>query len=314
MDEARFYELLEKLKKPCGPHGTWDDRVFTMKEYKSMTSSQLSEVALEMMKFAGPGSYTLTTELYDLIGILDGTVKIREDPNLEKYFHLTASLIYLTQLEGRLDLGHILPANFAKHLERIIGPDPSWAPMPETQPTLQIATFLAYPLLEGVVRRKLSQFISLEGKVLNEFAVKTRRGLGIYGPRKQKTDCIVKYHPNKGRKDINRLDDELRLLEQQTASPDLKAKLLRLDTDKGLARAHLVFDQDSRLEMATTAWHVNCKLAQHGTVSSNVYNSIRRLRLSCFLALSCLHSSMTSLAFLFIHGRGSRFFFYEETE
>jgi hypothetical protein len=266
MDEARFQELLEKLKKPSGPRGVWEPRVFTMREYESMISSQLSEVALEMMKFTGPGSYMLTPGLFDLIDCLDRTVKIQEDPNLEKHFHLIASLIYLTQLEGSLDFDHILPENFAKHLERIIGPVPYFARSLETEPTLQVATFLAYPLLEGVVRRKLSQFISLEGKVLQEFTVKTKRGPGLYGQRRAKTDCLVKYDP-KRRRMINCLNDELRLLEQQTTSPNLRAKLLRLDNNG-------IFDQ-----IHDWRWPL-----LHGTLTAS-WHSITLFLLTCIILL-----------------------------
>lgn len=75
----------------------------------------------------------------------------------------------------------------------------------ETGPSLQIATFLAYPLLEGVVRRKLPKFISPDGTVLCEFEVPGRR-----------------YRQNDK---ISSLHDALQLLENETSSLTLKAKL-----------------------------------------------------------------------------------------
>lgn len=168
----------------------------------------------------------------------------KEDENLEKYLHFTASLVCLTRFQG-FQFDEVFRGDFeelGKHLERIVGlppwPDPNkpqqriaWKST-DTEPTLQIATFIAYPLLEGVVRRKLSQFISLEGKVLKEFAVNTKRDKrqtnGFKPGYQQKTKCTVRYSP-KERKKINRIDDELRLLEQEAKNIDLKLMLSDID-------------------------------------------------------------------------------------
>jgi hypothetical protein len=211
MDQAKFEKELEKLKKHTNPNGTWESPVFTAEDYESMSPGQLSQVALEMLKFTGAGSYWLRSDLFNFIDCLDKSekVSISEDKNLEKYLHMTASLVCLTWLQGRIDFNDILPPKFAwfrRHLNRIIGPQPLQVPsLMETEPSLQIATFLAYPLLEGVVRRKLSKFISPDGTVLCEFEVPGRR-----------------YRQN-GR--ISNLHHTLQLLEKETSSPALKAKL-----------------------------------------------------------------------------------------
>ena len=77
----------------------------------------------------------------------------------------------------------------------------------ETEPSLQIATFLAYPLLEGVVRRKLSKFIDSDGTVLCEFTVTGRKEPYIKGKR------------------ISSLYHKLQLLGKETSSSSLKAML-----------------------------------------------------------------------------------------
>lgn len=210
MDEAKFQEHLEKLKKPSGPRGTWDTRVFTMEDYESMSPSQLSEVSLEMIKFTGVGSYILRGDLFDLIDYLDRTVSIPEDKSLEKYLHMTASLICLAQFQGKIDFNNIQLERLARHLERVIGPPPWQVPSMETESSIQIATFLAYPLLEGVVKRKLPKFISSEGNVQSKFKVYTLEGK-------------VKTYKCGSR--ISDLYDELRLLEKENTSSALKSKL-----------------------------------------------------------------------------------------
>jgi hypothetical protein len=253
---VRFQELLRKLEKPSGPYGTWESPVFTMEDYESMSHSQLSNVILEIIKFVGVGSYMLRGDLFDLIDHLDKTVSIREDKHLEKYLHMTASLVCLTWAEGKINFNAF--GRFARHFERIIGPDPIFSSSMEAQPSLQIGTFLAYPVLEGVVRRKLFQFISLEGKVLQEFTVDTKRekqhSNGFRPGYQERTNCKVKFDPKK-RRVVNRLDDELRLLEQETKNSDLKMKLSYLDKEMGL------FDevQDWRWQLShgvlTASWH-----------------------------------------------------------
>jgi hypothetical protein len=84
----------------------------------------------------------------------------------------------------------------------------------ETEPSLQMATFLAYPLLEGVIRRKLRQFISAGGIVQKEFHV-------------LKTNGQVKKYKPKDR--INDLNHELRLLQNETSCVSLKVKLTYLN-------------------------------------------------------------------------------------
>jgi hypothetical protein len=217
MDQAKFEKELEKLKEHTNPDGTWESPVFTAEDYESMSPGQLSQVALEMLKFTGPGSYWLRSDLFNFINYLDKSekVSIPEDKNLEKYLHMTASLVCLTWLQGKIDFNDILPPKFAtffgRHLERIIGPAPFRTPSTihldsmETEPSLQVATFLAYPLLEGVVRRKLPKFISPDGTVLCEFEVPRRRY--------RQDDKISSLH------------DALQLLEKETSSPALKAKL-----------------------------------------------------------------------------------------
>jgi hypothetical protein len=246
----------------------------TLKDIESMTPSQLSELTLKYIMKASPGSYTLSSELFDLIDHLDRTVQIAEDSSLEKYLHLAASLVLLTEFQGRVDFNVLLPAEsnrLARHLERIVGPalfkdgkpQRIYADSLMTEPSLQIATFLAYPLLEGVIRRKLSEFISLEGKVAKPFQIlggkrekKKTHGEGLFKPGYQpKISCArIEYDPTK-RKEINRIDDELRLLKQETKSSNLKAKLSYLDENRGL------FDeiQDWRWQLShgvlTASWH-----------------------------------------------------------
>ena len=207
MDQTRFERQLEKLKTPSGPRGTWESGVFTVEDYESMSPGQLSQVALEMVKFTGAGSYMLGIDLFNFIDCLDKSekVSIPEDKNLEKYLHMTASLVCLTWLQGRINFNDILPPIFGRHLNRIIGQEPLHVPSMETEPSLQIATFLAYPLLEGIVRRKLSKFISPDGTVLREFEVPGRP-----------------YKPNSR---ISNLQHELQLLGKETSSLALKAKL-----------------------------------------------------------------------------------------
>jgi hypothetical protein len=207
MDETQFSEQLRKLQEPSGPNRTWESPVFAMQDYESMTDSQLSKVVLEMLKFTGPGSYWLRQDLFDLIDCLDGRISISEDLSLEKYLHLIASLICLAQFEGRIDFHCIEPARLAKHLERIIGPIPFNVPSMETEPSLQIATFLAYPLLEGIIRRKLSKFITPSGIVLRDFQV------------------IGRKEPYEEGKRISNLYHELQLLEKETQNSSLKAML-----------------------------------------------------------------------------------------
>jgi len=200
MNETSFEKLLKKL----GGIRDRRERFFTWEDLESMTSSQLSKLTLEMMRFTGLGTYSLLPELFDLIEYLDKTVSIPEDPNLEKYLHMTASLVCLTQFEGS-EFDMVLPVRLAKHLERIIGPDPFKVPSMEMQPSLQIATFLAYPLLEGVIRRKLPNFMSPKGQVLREFQVPGR----TYKPGER----------------ISNLYHELQIIEKESTSPSLKAKL-----------------------------------------------------------------------------------------
>jgi hypothetical protein len=205
MNDVEFGELIKKLEKPSGLRGTWEIPVFTIEDYESMTERQLSQVALEMVKFTGLGSYILRPDLFDLLDYLDTRVSIREDANLEKYMHMTSSLVCLTQFQNSIAFDDMLPKRLAKHLKRIIGGDPLFTPSMETEPSLQIATFLAYPLLEGVVRRKLSRFISPDGTVLQEFEVEGRKYLV-------------------GRR-ISNLRHELLLLEKESSSAPLRAKL-----------------------------------------------------------------------------------------
>jgi hypothetical protein len=175
-----------------------------------MTNTQLSKVILEMLKFTSVGSYDLRSDLFDLIDYLDRTVPIREDKNLEKYLHMTASLVCLTWLEGKINFNVDLPKGFertARHFERIIGSSPIHAPSMETEPSLQIATFLAYPLLEGVVRRKLSRFITTDGTVLCEFEV------------------IGRKEPYRRGERISSLYHKLQLLAKETPSSSLKTVL-----------------------------------------------------------------------------------------
>jgi hypothetical protein len=160
-----------------------------------------------MMKFTGLGSYDLRSDLFDLIEYLDTKVMISEDPNLEKCLHMTASLVCLTQFEGRINYSTIRPLRLAKHLERVIGAIPWNVPSMETEPSMQIATFLAYPLLEGVVRRKLLGLISSDGTVLHGFEVQGKRKPYNRGER------------------ISNLYHELQLLEKETANLSLKARL-----------------------------------------------------------------------------------------
>ena len=181
-----------------------------MEDYESMSSNQLSEVSLEMIKFTGVGSYILRGDLFDLIDYLDKTVSIPEDKSLEKYLHMTASLVCLTQFQGNIDFSGIQPARLARHFERIIGSQPWKVPSMETEPSLQIAIFLAYPLLEGAIRRKLPKFVSSKGIVQSEFEVLTLKG------RVREYKCG---------KLISNLYHELQLLEKESPSPFLKAKL-----------------------------------------------------------------------------------------
>jgi hypothetical protein len=216
MDEANFESLLEKLQ---GYPVIWnsDSPKFTLSDLQEMTRSQLSTLALEMITWTGAGSISTSPELFDLINYLDETVEIPEDHYLENYLHLTASLTCLAQFHWPAHGIPAVPERLARHLKRIIGPSRSAGIERELDfdlnkafPSLQIATFLAYPLLEGVIRRKLSQFISPKGRVLDEFQVLERSKIYKRGDR------------------INNLDHELQLLETKSASPSLRAKLSKL--------------------------------------------------------------------------------------
>lgn len=211
MDEMRFQELLRKLEKPSGPHGTWESPVFTMEDYESMSPNQLSNVILQMMKFTGPGSYWLRGDLFNLIDCVDRTVSIREDKHLEKFLHMTASLVCLTWVEGKINFDVVLPKRFGRiirHFERIIGSDPIYSPSMETEPSLQIATFLAYPVLEGVIRRKIPTSISHDGRLLlDKFEVLGRKKPYIKGDR------------------ISDICHELQLLEKESNSNSIKVGL-----------------------------------------------------------------------------------------
>jgi hypothetical protein len=214
MDEVRFQEMFKKLVEPTGPHGTWESPIFTTKDYETMSPSQLSKVVLEMTKFTSVGSYWLRSDIFDLVNYLDRTVSIREDKTLEKYLHMTASLVCLAQFQG-FPFDKVFPEEFErlrKHLERVIGPSTINDGFlrifsNETEPSIQIATFLAYPLLEGIVRRKLSRFIAPDGTVLCEFKVIEGKKTYRRGER------------------VSSLHHELQLLERETLSFSLKAIL-----------------------------------------------------------------------------------------
>lgn len=184
-----------------------------MEDYESMSPSQLSEVSLEMIKFTGVGSYILRDDLFDLIDYLDKAVPIPEDKSLEKYLRMTASLVCLAQFQGRINFHAVLATEYerlARHLERIIGTLSREVRNLETEPSLQIATFLAYPLLEGVVKRKLPKFLSPKGIVREKFEIFTLEG---------------KMRTYKCGSRISDLYDELRLLEKETTSSTLKSRL-----------------------------------------------------------------------------------------
>jgi hypothetical protein len=242
MEEAKFQRQMEKLRKPTGPRGTWVSPVFALEEYKLMTPNQLGEVIVEMMKFSSLGSYWLRGDLFDLIDCLDTKVSIPEDPQLEKYLHMTASLVCLTQFQG-FPINEILPGQpkrLGKHLERIIGPEPLNVPSMETEPSLQIATFLAYPLLEGVVRRKLGQFISAGGTVQKEFHV-------------LKDDGEPKKYKPKDR--INNLNHELQLLQNETSSASLRTRLSRLNEAQPLFEDIYKWRWQLLHGALTASWH-----------------------------------------------------------
>jgi hypothetical protein len=217
VDSLKFQEILDRITKPVG---IYEDRFYTEEDVKNMTNSQLCEISLEMMeRYTGPGSYWLRTELFILIDYLDEIISFPEDPNLEKNLHLTASLVCLAWMQN-FDFSS-MPRRAAKHLERVIGKHLIQTPSMEFDPSLQIATFLAYPLLEGVIRRKLSRLISSEGVVLiDPQLVRTNGKLYKQGSR------------------MNNLDDELRLLERETHSAFLKRKLQYLREHSGHLEIH----------------------------------------------------------------------------
>jgi len=217
MDNLKFQEILNRITKPVG---IYEDRFYTEEDVKNMTNGQLGEISLEMMeRYTGPGSYWLRTELFILVDYLDEIVTFPEDANLEKNLHLTASLICLAWMQN-FDFSS-LPRRAARHLERVIGKHSIQTPSMEIDPSIQIATFLAYPLLEGVVRRKLSRFISSEGVILMDPQLVKANG-----------------EPYKQRSRMNNLDDELRLLERETNSGFLKRKLQYLREHTGHLEIH----------------------------------------------------------------------------
>lgn len=207
MDESRFKALLQRLQ------GIWDtnSRYFTSKDLETLTRSQLNKLTLTMLHRCGigPGSYFLPPEFFYLIDYLDKNASIPEDQHLERALHLTASLLCLTHFQG-CPFSSILPSELhtcARHLESIIGPPRDTVHSDEWDPCVQIATFLAYPVLEGVIRRKLCEYISPDGRVLCEFHVSGRE------------------KPYEKDRRISSLEHELQLLEQKTTNLSLKSIL-----------------------------------------------------------------------------------------
>lgn len=192
---------------------------FTFKDLYSMNREQLKELVLTMFTsfIPGPGSFSTSKELYILLEYLDEFVTINKDKGMNKLLNYVSSLVCLTRFEGYLDRIENLPNGLRYHLERIIGPDPvlpdfdkegkqvlHMVSMSELQPTLQIATFIAYPLLEGILRRMCDEYVDIDGMVKKEFQVNRK-----------------KYCPDCDWNRINNIEDEFRLLEQ-IADEDLK--------------------------------------------------------------------------------------------
>jgi hypothetical protein len=266
MEESSFDALLKRLQT----HPVIWDRdspKFTLQDLQKMSDAQLSKLAFEMIKWTGAGRISTSSELFDLINHLDETVKIPEDPHLENYLHLTASLVCLTQFHWPAQDVVSIPERLVRHLERIIGSYPLkgieqgklYIDFDKAMPSLQIATFLAYPLLEGVIRRKLSQFLSLGGKVLREFQVPCRN------------------KPYKRGSLINNLDHELQLLEIESTSPSLKAKLSKLS---------YLWNKNAKSSQQVEVWTIHewrWRLL-HGLLPSS-WHSLTLLLLTCIILL-----------------------------